>query len=460
MTVPTTVTAQAIQAMTQLFETGATRPIEWRRQQLSAMATMLKEHESEISAALNTDVGKPSVEGWLTDIAATRSEITHTLKHLKSWMKPQRVRAGIAAQPGRASIVNEPVGTVLVIAPWNYPIQLLVNPAVAALAAGNTVVVKPSELAPACSALMAKLLPQYVEGVTVVEGGVAVTTELLAHPFDHIFFTGSTTVGKIVMRAAAEHLTPVTLELGGKSPAIIDDSTNIKVAAKRIAWGKFLNAGQTCIAPDYVLITEKHRDTFVDLVIAAIGEFYGTDPQSSPELARVVNQRHLDRLNGLLADHGGSIALGGTSDTDDKYLEPTIIVDPNHSSALMTEEIFGPILPIITVASRQEAIDFVLARPKPLALYAFGEDRDATNAIVDQTSAGGVCVNHVLLQFTVPDLPFGGVGPAGMGRYHGKSGFDTFSNPKGVLRKGTKPDPSLAYPPYTSFKEKILRRVV
>lgn len=446
--------------MTASFQSGVTRPIEWRRKQLEGLATLLEKHEEEISAALHTDVGKPSLEGWLTDIAASRGEIAHTLKHLKSWMKPKRVRAGIAAQPGRAYIINEPVGVVLVIAPWNYPIQLLVNPIVAAIAAGNTVVAKPSELAPACSTLMAKLIPQYVEGVAIVEGGVDETTELLAHPFDHIFFTGSTAVGKIVMRAAAEHLTPVTLELGGKSPAIIDDSTNIAVAAKRIAWGKFLNAGQTCIAPDYVLITEKHRDTFVDLLIAAIGEFYGDDPQASPELARVVNQRHLDRLGGLLNDHGGTVALGGTADADDKYLEPTIVVDADHDSALMTEEIFGPILPIITIGSRQEAIDFVVARPKPLALYAFGEDRSATEAIVDQTSAGGVCVNHVLLHFTVPDLPFGGVGPAGMGRYHGKSGFDTFSNPKGVLRKGTRPDPSLAYPPYTSFKQKILRKIV
>jgi aldehyde dehydrogenase (NAD+) len=438
-----------------------TRPADWRRRQLRALLAMFDAHADEFESALAADMGKPSFEGWLTDIASCRSEIEHMLKHLDSWMRPRKVRVSLVAQPGKATVVSEPLGCVLVIAPWNYPIQLLVNPLAAALAAGNAVVAKPSELAPACSSLLARLLPEYLDAVTVVQGGPAVTQALLSEPFDHIFFTGSTNVGRVVMAAAAAHLTPVTLELGGKSPAVVDSSARLAVAARRIAWGKFLNAGQTCIAPDYVLVQREHRDAIVDAIGKAIGEFYGADVKASKDYGRIINDRHVARLSGLLDDdHGGTVAFGGDVVGSDRFVAPTVVVDPRPDSAMMTDEIFGPILPVISVVDRNEAIEFVNARPKPLALYAFADDAAAVDDIVARTTAGGVCVNHALLHFAVADLPFGGVGASGMGRYHGRSGFDTFSNSKPVLYKRSRPDPSISYPPYSAWKRRILSRLL
>lgn len=448
----------AFQQARAAFDDGRTGDVGWRRQQLAALGRLLEDNAGAIEQALGRDLGKPPFEGWLTDIGVSRAEIDQALGNLDKWMKPHRIRVPFVAQPGRASVVYEPLGTVLVIAPWNYPVQLVVAPLVGVLAAGNTAVVKPSELAPASSSLLAELLPRYVDGVEVVEGGVEISTELLAQPFDHILFTGSTSVGRVVMKAAAENLVPVTLELGGKSPVIVTDSADLEVAATRIAWGKLLNAGQTCIAPDYVLVHGSQRDEFVDRYARAVEQFLGSDPRQSPDYARIVNRRHHDRLTGLIAgDHGGTVVVGGDSDADERFIAPTVVVEPDPDSALMTDEIFGPILPVLDVDDVDQAVAFVRSRPKPLALYVFADDDDV-DRVIGGTSSGSVCINHTLVQTAVPELPFGGVGPSGTGRYHGRAGFETFSNAKSVLKKPTRPEVSLPYPPYTPLKQRILRR--
>jgi aldehyde dehydrogenase (NAD+) len=359
--------------------------------------------------------------------------------------------------------VQEPLGTVLIIAPWNYPVQLVLGPLIPALAAGNTAVVKPSEVAPATAAALADLIPRYLDerAVQVVTGGVDETTELLAHQFDHIFYTGNGTVGRVVMEAASRHLTPVTLELGGKSPAIVTDSADVVVSARRIAWGKFVNAGQTCVAPDYVLVPESLHDQFVAELVTALKTFFGDDPATSQDYGRIVNARHHARLTGLL-DRGGydAVAVGGERDIDSRYIAPTVLTGVKPDAAVMEDEIFGPILPVLTYEQLDDAIAFVNERPKPLALYVFGSRATAIDRVVEHTSAGGVTVNHTLLHVSVHDLPFGGVGASGMGAYHGDAGFHIFSHAKPILHRSTKPDASIAYPPYTAFKQKVLRRVL
>jgi aldehyde dehydrogenase (NAD+) len=353
------------------------------------------------------------------------------------------------------------LGVVLIIAPWNYPVQLLLSPLVPALAAGNTVVLKPSEVATATARLMAEIIPRYLDTrvVTVVTGGVDETTELLAETFDHIFYTGNGTVGRIVMRAAAEHLTPVTLELGGKSPAIVAADADIEVAARRIAWGKFLNAGQTCVAPDYVLVDASVKDELTAALLRAVHDFYGDDPQSCPDYGRIVNHHHWDRLTALL-DGGGfeSTICGGPGDRESRFLPPTVLSGVEPTAALMSEEIFGPILPVLSVAGLDQAITFVNERDKPLALYVFSSSDATIDRVIAETAAGGVCVNHAVLHVGISELPFGGVGASGTGAYHGKAGFDTFSHGKSVLRKPTKPDLAIMYPPYKSWKYKLVRR--
>lgn len=459
----TTEIAATVASVRAAFNSGRTRPLAWREAQLDGLLRLLDEGEADLLAALKADVGKPSLEAWTADIGSTASEIRYIRKNLAKWSKPRKAKLPMSSQPGKGLIVPEPLGVGLIIAPWNYPVQLLLEPLAAAVAAGNAAVVKPSELAPATSAVLTRLIRQHLdnEAIAVVEGAVDVSTALLAERFDHIFFTGSTSVGRVVMKAAAEHLTPVTLELGGKSPVIIDESANLRTTARRLVWGKFLNAGQTCVAPDYLLVKAAQRDELLDHMAEAIGEFYGADPSASADYGRIVNQRHLDRLRGLLEDPGaGTVAIGGDIDPATRYLAPTVLIDSEPTASIMQDEIFGPILPVIVTEDLDDAIEFVNARPKPLALYVFAEDDAAADRVIDETSSGSVCVNHSILQITPHDLPFGGVGPSGMGRYHGQAGFDSYSNLKAVLKKGTKPDPSLMYPPYGRMKETIFRKAI
>ena len=442
---------------------GVLRDVAARRAQLERLRAMLVDHEADFDAALAADLGRAAILVRLTETGFVLNDIKHTLKHLDKWVRPERVRLPLHLGPGKAQVIPEPLGTVLIIAPWNYPIQLTLAPLVAALAAGNTVVVKPSELAPATSAALARFITEYLDPavVQVVEGAVAETTALLAQPWDHILYTGNGTVGRIVMKAAADHLTPVTLELGGKSPTIVTDSADLAVAARRTAFGKYINACQTCIAPDYVLAAARVADRFVDLLVTEIGKMYGTDPQRSDDYGRIVNARHVARLQGLIEGGGyAAVATGGAVDAEQRYIAPTVLTGVTPDAPVMADEIFGPILPVLTYSEGlTQAIEFVNARPKPLALYVFG-DTPTADRVLAETSSGGAAVNQVLMHVAVPELPFGGVGPSGMGAYHGKAGFDTFSHHKSVLRRTTRPDPAIAYPPYTAFKKKLLRKVM
>ncbi|MDP9073747.1 MAG: aldehyde dehydrogenase family protein [Actinomycetota bacterium] len=448
------------------FDTRLTRPLAWRRAQLKQFKRMLEEQEAEWLAALGADLGKPATEAWAVEIAAVTAEIDHMLHHLGGWAAPRSVRVPLKLGVGKATVVPEPLGLVLVLAPWNYPINLLVLPMAFALAAGNCVVGKPSELAPATSAALARLVPKYLDerAVAIVEGAGDTATELLAERWDHIFYTGSGRVGRLVMEAAARHLTPVTLELGGKSPAVVDAEADLDVAARRIVWGKFVNAGQTCLAPDYVAVHRDVEEALLAKMVSVVDEFYRGDPRASPDYGRIINDDHTARLAGLLerARQGGGLRLvtGGQVEADQRYISPTILAGASWDDELMQEEIFGPILPVVAVTDVDAAIEAINARPKPLALYVFTSRPGMAERVIDRTSSGGVCVNGTLMQFADPDLPFGGVGPSGMGTYHGQFGFETFSHGKAVLDRATWFDPSFTYPPYTRLKNLILRRLL
>jgi len=439
------------------FDRGRTRPIAWRIAQLDGLARFLKEREAEILEALAADVGKPKLEGYSTEVAYTLSEIVEARRELASWMKPEKVSTPLLVQPGKSYIHKNPLGLVLIIAPWNYPLGLLIGPLVGAVAAGNAAIVKPSEVAPETAALVARLLPDYVDSdaIKVIEGAVAETTELLTHRFDHIFYTGNGAVAQIVMTAAAKHLTPVTLELGGKSPTVVDRSANLEVAARRIAWGKFSNAGQTCVAPDYVLAHESIHDQLLEKLCDTLRDFYGADPKQSPDYGRIVNQRHHRRLAKLL--ESGTIVAGGELDESQRYMAPTVLKHVLPDSPVMQDEIFGPILPVLSVTSVDEAVAFINARPKPLALYVFAEDVHVQRDVIDRTTSGGAAVNHTWMHLANHDLPFGGVGASGMGAYHGKASFDCFSHRRSVLVKPTSLDAPILYPPYNETKRKLLR---
>ena len=436
---------------------GRTRPLDWRRATLRRIRELLGEHEERLLDALAADLGKPPLEAWITEIGFCATDIDHTLAHLDRWARPQRVATPVTLQPGSSHVRPEPLGVVAVIAPWNYPVQLLVAPACAAIAAGNAVVLKPSELAPHTAAALGALVADLADpAVVVVQGGVAETTELLAQRFDHIVYTGNGNVARVVMRAAAEHLTPVTLELGGKSPAIVSRHADIDVAAKRVAWGKFVNAGQTCIAPDYVLVEEPVHDRFVAALGGAITELYGDDPRASTDYGRIVDDSHFHRLEKLL--HSGTVAHGGQADADARYIAPTVLTAVALDDPPMAEEIFGPILPVIAVADLDAALAIVNDGDHPLALYVFSEDDDETDMVVASATSGGACVNATLMHVANPNLPFGGVGASGMGAYHGRAGFDRLSHHRSVLTRSTKIDPALLYPPYTTSKSKLVRR--
>ena len=459
---PTSVTsiASIVQRARDTFDSGRTRPLEWRRAQLDGMRKLLEDHSEELLAALAADLGKPQGEAWITDIGFTIGEIKLLQKNLNKWTKPERVKTPIVAMPGSSHRVAEPLGVVAIISPWNYPVQLLLAPAAGAIAAGNAVVLKPSEIAPHTSTVITELVRRYMDpdAVQIIEGGVAETTELLAQRFDHIFYTGNGRIGRVVMEAAAKHLTPVTLELGGKSPTIVDSTANLRVAARRIAWGKWVNAGQTCIAPDYLLVEKSVSEKLVEELRKTIADFYGSDPKISPDYARIVNGHHFNRLASLLPS--GTPAIGGQSDAATRYIAPTVLTGVSPDSPVMQDEIFGPILPVIEVNNVAEAIAFVNARPHPLALYVFSEDDRAIEAVIERTTAGGMTINGTILHISNPELPFGGVGESGIGAYHGKSSIDLFQHRKPVLRKGTRLDPSIAYPPYTEKKMKLIRKAI
>ncbi len=439
------------------FDAGRTRTIAWRKATLRALRERVRTREADLLAALREDLGKPTFEAWATEIGFTIADIDQTCAALDSWAAPQRVATPMAFQPGASHLHYEPLGVVAVIAPWNYPMQLLLLPAIAAIAAGNAVVMKPSELAPSTDRVLGEIVRSLNDpAVTIVHGGVAETTELLKQRFDHIVYTGNSRVARVVMRAAAEHLTPVTLELGGKSPAIVSRNANIDIAAKRIAWGKFLNAGQTCIAPDYVLVESSVHDALVAKLNEQITAFYGTDPKQSTDYGRIVNEAHFHRLEKLL--HCGTLAAGGDTDVDGRYISPTILTNITRDDPPMHEEIFGPVLPIIAIDDLDAAIEFVNEDEKPLALYVFSEDDAETENIIARSTSGGACINGTILHVSNPNLPFGGVGESGMGAYHGKFGFEALSHRRAVHSRSTKIDPPLLYPPYTKGKEKLMRK--
>jgi aldehyde dehydrogenase (NAD+) len=426
--------------------------------QLRAIERLCDEREQEIVDALAADLGRSAFDSWLGDIASTRAEAEYARKHLTKWMRRRRVGLPLSQLPARGWIQYDPLGVVLVIGPWNYPFLLAMSPVVAAVAAGNGVVIKPSELAPATSALLARLLPQYMdpEAIRVVEGDALVTQELLAQGFDHAFFTGGTEVGKKIMVGAAPTLTPVTLELGGKSPVIVAADADIDIAARRIAWVKLVNSGQTCIAPDYVLA---HRVVAAELAAKIVENVDRFRSAEKIKFQRIINSRQFDRLTGLISSTTGTVVAGGRSDRSTLGIEPTVIVDPASGDPVMTEEIFGPILPVVTVDSVDSAVNYINAKPKPLALYVFTESTALARQIIDSVPSGGAVVNHVAMHHMAPQLPFGGVGESGMGAYHGRWGFETMSHRRAVLAKSAKPDPRLFYPPYSRLAIKIMRRV-
>ncbi len=448
----------AVKRLRASFESGRTRPLEWRREQLSRLDAMLREQEDVLLGALAADLGKPATEAYAADVGFLFADLRVARKHLGRWTKARRVSTPLVVQPAKAQIVHEPLGVALIIGPWNYPVQLVLAPLIGAIAAGNCAVLKPSEVAPRTSEVVARLVPQYLDSdcVAVIEGGVDETTALLAERFDHIFYTGNGRVGRVVMEAAAKHLTPVTLELGGKSPVIVAADADLDVAARRIAWGKFLNAGQTCIAPDYALVARGREAELVDRLARAVTEFYGADPKTSPDYARIVNDRHFDRVVRMI--DGAHVVIGGDSDAAQRYVAPTVLADVTPDIPAMQEEIFGPVLPVLTVDDVDEAVRFVNERDRPLALYVFSGRTDVARDVIARTSSGGACVNATMFHVAVPTLPFGGVGPSGMGAYHGRAGFETFSHAKSVLTRSTRIDPKFGYPPYTSFKNRLIRR--
>lgn len=441
------------------FDTGATRALPFRREMLTRLELALVRWEDQFLAALREDLGKTPYEGYMSELGQLLAEIRFARKHLGKWARPSRRPTPMSQFPGRSTVYREPYGVSLIMAPWNYPLLLTLAPLVSAIAAGCTAVVKPAEDAPATSHLLAQVLGEiYPRGyIAVVEGDRTAAEALLELPFDYIFFTGSPAVGRLVMAAAAKHLTPVTLELGGKSPVILAPDADLELAAARIAWGKFLNAGQTCVAPDHVWVPTDLRGAFVAALARQIRRFYGEDPLAGEDLPRIVNQKHFDRLTALM--ESGRVAVGGGTDPERLRIAPTILVNVTEDDPAMMEEIFGPILPVLTYDSLPELIARQQAKPRPLALYLFTRSRDVERAVLENLSFGGGCVNDTIVHLATPHLPFGGVGNSGMGACHGKAGFDTFTHEKSVLKKGGLDIP-VRYPPYGKKKVETLRKLL
>ncbi|KAK2520451.1 Aldh3b1 [Columba livia] len=437
---------------------GKTRPLEYRTAQLEALGRFLDEKKQEILEATALDMGKPSTEAYFTEILLCKNELNDTLNNLCRWMKDEHVDKNLVTQLDSAFIRKDPYGVVLIIAPWNYPIHLFLVPLIGAIAAGNCVIIKPSEITKNTEKLVAETLTCYLDSdcFAVVTAGVEETTKLLENKFDYIFFTGSPTVGRIIMEAAAKHLTPVTLELGGKNPCYVSDTCDVQNVARRVAWGRFFNAGQTCLAPDYLLCSLEMQEKLMPALRAAIVEFFGSNPKESPDFGRIVGDKQFRRIQALL--RSGRVAIGGQTDEKERYIAPTVLADVLPSDPAMQEEVFGPILPIVVVANMDEAIDFINARPRPLAIYAFSCDCKVVNQVLERTSSGGFCGNDTLMHVTLSSLPFGGIGNSGLGKYHGKFTFDTFTHQRGCLHRnmGLETLNSVRYPPYTPQKQGLM----
>jgi aldehyde dehydrogenase (NAD+) len=431
------------------FRSGKTRDISFRIGSLQKLKQTIAANEQEICAALARDLGKPELEAVIAETAFVIREIEFNCRHLRRWTTPQRVKSSLLNYPSTASVTSEPLGIALIVGPWNYPAQLIFSPLVAALAAGNCALLKPSELAVHTSAVVSRLISEAFEPdhVCVVQGGPEISQRLLEQRFDVIFFTGSTRVGRLVMQAAAQHLTPVILELGGKSPAIVDIDADLDIAARRIVWGKFFNAGQTCVAPDYLLVHIDVKAALLEKMVAQISQFYGPDPKLSPDYGRIINEANVSRLAAYLAD--GKIVTGGHVDRAERYLAPTLLDGVSWQAPMMQEEIFGPILPVLSFTAQDDVVELVRHHASPLALYYFSRDSVKQRRIMAAQAFGGGCINDTIVHLSEHHLPFGGVGTSGLGRYHGKAGFEAFSHGKSVLRRGTWLDLPLRYPPYS-----------
>lgn len=438
-----------------LFKTS----IDYRKNALLKLLVSIEKHEKEINQALYSDFKKPEFESYLTETYFVLSELKHTIKNINKWAKPKMVLPFLLNFPSTDYLYKEPYGKVLIISPWNYPFHLAMLPMIAAIAAGNQVVLKPSELTPNTSKLISKIVGEVFDKnhVEVIEGGIEVSQNLLAQQWDYIFFTGSVAVGKIVAKAAAEHLTPVTLELGGKNPCIIDEKANLKLASKRIAWGKFINAGQTCIAPDYLLVHEKIKEDFTKYLIDEINAAFGENPEVSKDLCRIINEKNWTRLQKMLDNQ--KVIFGGKNAKEDFFFSPTIIDEPSLNSLVMQEEIFGPILPILKYSSEDDLDNIILKFEKPLAFYIFTEDKRLSKKLIQKYSFGGGSINDTLIHFSNNRLPFGGVGKSGIGAYHGKFSFDQFSHKKAIIKKANWLDIPIRYAPYRD-KIKFLKRIL
>lgn len=442
------------------FETNITKDYNFRLKQLKKLERILCKNEKEILNALYSDLHKTNFEGYFSELGIVKEELKFTLRHLKKWMKPVRVPTPLAHFKSTSRILYEPFGTVLIMSPWNYPVNLTLTPLVGAIAAGNCAAVKPSNYSPATSAVLDKLISDNfpAEYISVITGGREENTSLLEQRFDYIFFTGGTTVGKLVMQAAAKYVTPVTLELGGKSPCIVEESANLKIAARRIVFGKYLNAGQTCVAPDYLLLQNSVKDKFIAEIKTAVNEAFPTETYKDMHLPHIVNEKHFERLMNLMK--GEKIILGGTGDSRRRFIEPTILDGITFDSKIMQEEIFGPILPVLTFDSIDYTIKEIKERERPLALYLFTKNKSIEKKVLSEISFGGGCINDTIVHLATNHLPFGGVGFSGMGKYHGMESFKVFSNAKSILKKAYFPDISVRYHPYSESKLKLIRSLM
>ncbi|XP_041365280.1 aldehyde dehydrogenase, dimeric NADP-preferring-like [Gigantopelta aegis] len=445
---------ELVNGVRQVFRSGRTVTYEWRRTQLEGMLKLLDENMDKLTDALYKDLHKAKAEAMMMELNMVRNEVINTMNSLTTWMKPEKVKKELINIMDTCYIKSEPYGVVLILGAWNYPIQLSLLPLIGALSAGNCAILKPSEISQNCAQLIEQLIPKYLDNdcVKVVNGGVPETTALLSERFDYIFYTGNNVVAKIVMAAAAKYLTPVTLELGGKSPVYVDRNVNMEVVARRILWGKCSNAGQTCIAPDYVLCSKDVQDQLIEQLKKIIPEFYSENPVESGHYGRIVNERHFQRVKKLM--QSGTVAIGGDVKDDERFISPTVLRDVKVTDPAMQDEIFGPVLPIITVGDDNEAIDVINSREKPLALYIFSNNKRVVHNFLNRTSSGGVCVNDTLMHISIPTLPFGGVGHSGVGSYHGKFSFETFSHRRSVMERGLTLDSvnAIRYPPYTEKK--------